>query len=91
MRCPVCRAENDETTCRRCKADLSLLFALEDARQGALAEAARAVGAGDGERAVVQAQAADDLRADAESARLLALGYLLKRDFARALQYYRER
>jgi hypothetical protein len=27
--CPVCRATNAERTCRRCKADLGLLFDLE--------------------------------------------------------------
>lgn len=34
MRCPVCRAENDRgPNCRRCRADLSLLFALEKQRR----------------------------------------------------------
>ena len=33
LRCPVCKAENAQgPNCRRCKADLSLLFALEDRR-----------------------------------------------------------
>ena len=33
MRCPVCKAENEMTPqCRRCKADLSLLLALERGR-----------------------------------------------------------
>ena len=30
--CPVCRAENAEQTCRRCRADLGLLFDLESRR-----------------------------------------------------------
>jgi hypothetical protein len=41
MRCPVCKAENvQESACRRCKADLSLLRALE-ARRAALLKSAR--------------------------------------------------
>jgi hypothetical protein len=88
MRCPVCRAENDDVTCRRCKADLTPLFALEAARRHALGDAGRAAAAGDGARTIEHAQEANQLRADAESARLLAVGYLLARDFARALQYH---
>jgi hypothetical protein len=87
MRCPVCRAENDDVTCRRCKADLTPLFALDTTRLHALGEAARAAAAGDGARTLERALAANRLRADQESARLLAIGYLLTRDFARALQY----
>ena len=49
MRCPVCRAENtEETTCRRCRADLSLLAALEQARR------ADALGVGAHARAVAR-------------------------------------
>jgi hypothetical protein len=87
MRCPLCRAENDDATCRRCKADLTPLFALDASRRHALDEAARAAAAGDGARTLKHAHAANRLRADQESARLLAIGYLLTRDFARALQY----
>jgi hypothetical protein len=66
---------------------LTPLFALEAARRRALDEAGRAAAAGDGARTLEHALAANRLRADAESARLLAIGYLLTRDFARALQY----
>lgn len=31
--CPCCRAANTANTCRRCKADLSLLFAVEARRE----------------------------------------------------------
>lgn len=88
MRCPVCRAENDNVTCRRCKADLTLLDMLERARQRALADAMAAVKVGDGKRALECASEAHRLRADAESARLLALGHLLQRDFARAFAFH---
>lgn len=88
MRCPVCRAENDNVTCRRCKADLTLLDTLERARQRALADAMNAVKIGDGKRALESASEAHRLRADAESARLVALGHLLQREFARALAFH---
>jgi hypothetical protein len=84
MRCPVCRAENDDVTCRRCKADLSLMAAVDDARQQALAQAAHAAAAGHGMTTLQHAEAAHRLRRDAESWRWLAVGALLVRDFALA-------
>ena len=90
MRCPVCRAENDDVTCRRCKADLSLLVTLEQARDHALAEAAHAAAAGDGVRTMEHAEKAHRLQADRESFRWLAVGYLLRRDFARATALHRQ-
>jgi hypothetical protein len=89
MRCPVCRAENaEETTCRRCKADLSLLVSVEQARRAALAHAAQAAGLGDGQRTLQFAEAAHRLRADRDSWRWLAVGALLVRDFTLALACY---
>ena len=42
LRCPVCKADNSAgRACRRCKADLSLLFALEEERSWQIAEAGR--------------------------------------------------
>jgi hypothetical protein len=89
MRCPVCRAENTEATCRRCRADLTLLFAVEAERRRLLALAAEAAAHGDGERVVEHARDAHDLRRDQDSARWLALGHLLKRDFAAAFRGFR--
>ena len=87
MRCPACRAENATgPLCRRCRADLSLLFTLEEQRAYLLAAAQAAVSEGDGPRAVWLAQAAQHLRAGEDARRLLALGHLLRRDFAAALQ-----
>jgi hypothetical protein len=92
MRCPVCRAEVDHRPqCRRCRADLSLLVALEEQRQGALREANQALAAGDGPQLLAAASRAHLLRQDEESARLVALAYLLCRDFASAWQVYRSR
>lgn len=86
MRCPVCRAENaEDAACRRCKADLTLLVAVEQARRAALAESAHAAAIGDADAALERAREAHRLRRDAESWRALAVGYLLRRDFQQAL------
>jgi hypothetical protein len=91
MRCPVCRAENAEcATCRRCRADLSLLVTLEETRRHALTQAARAAALGDGMRVLDYAEAAHRLRMDHESWRWLAVGGLLVRDFALALACWRQ-
>jgi hypothetical protein len=85
MRCPACAAENSQgPQCRRCRADLALLFALEDQRRGVLAAARRHVAAGDGPAALGLAEEAHRLRRDADSWRVLALAHLLRRDFAAA-------
>ncbi len=81
MRCPVCRAaDNQGRQCRRCKADLSLLVQLETARAHHLATAAALMLLGD-TAAAEHAERAYQLRAGADAARLAAAGYLLRRDF----------
>ena len=91
MRCPVCRAENgEEGICRRCKADLTLLVTLEQTRSQALELAAHSAASGDGTATLVHAEAAQRLRADADSWRWLAVGGLLSRDFALALACHRQ-
>jgi hypothetical protein len=86
MRCPVCRAENaEDATCRRCKADLSLLVTLEQTRRHELAAAAQAAALGDGATTLTHAEKAHRLRADYDSWRWLAVGHLLKREYGRAL------
>lgn len=90
LRCPVCRADNVQgPACRRCKADLSLLFTVEAQREQALAEAGRLAAAADANGLLAQARRADRLRSDAQSRRLLALAHLLRRDFPAALAVYR--
>ena len=89
IRCPVCKADNPSgPTCRRCKADLSLVFALEEQRDDAT-RAARAALAGtryaEAHRAALRA---DHLRRDETSRRLVALTALLCGDHALA---WRER
>jgi hypothetical protein len=91
MRCPVCRAETPwSAPCRRCRADLSLLEALEESRDQALAQAARAVAAGQPVTARTWAEWAHHLRPDADSACALAVVYLLERNFAAAWQMHRQ-
>jgi hypothetical protein len=87
LRCPVCKAENTEgPQCRRCKADLSLLFALEEQRRAALDAARAAVARGDREEFLSAAERADTVRSDDESRRLLAVARLLHGDFAGAVR-----
>jgi len=89
IRCPVCRADNHEgPACRRCRADLALLFRLEGQREGALERARRHAQAGEATAALHEARRANHLRQGEDSRRLLALGHLLARDFARAWRLY---
>ena len=90
MRCPVCKAENAQgPQCRRCKADLAPLFDLEAARRARLDAARQHLAGGRWPEAVAPAAAADRLRSDRESRRLLAMARLLARDFAGAWEGYR--
>jgi hypothetical protein len=90
LRCPVCRADNTQgPTCRRCKADLSLLFALEQQRARALQGARANLLQGRREEARALARLANHLRQDEESKRLLAVTALLCGDFQEALRMYR--
>src|SRR5262245_9673432 len=90
MRCPVCKAENAQgPACRRCKADLSLLFDVEARRGWELARARGAVAAGRWGEAAAHAAEADGLRRDGESLGLRAAAALLGREFAEAWRCYR--
>jgi hypothetical protein len=89
--CPACRADNAEgPACRRCKADLSLLFALEADRAFSLSSARSALAAGEPARALPAALRARMLRRDDESGRLAAACALCAGDFALAWSLYRE-
>ena len=89
MRCPVCRAENDEgPNCRRCRADLGALFALEEQRRRALDAAYRSLAAGQTRRAHALAQGARALHDDAEVRRSAAMCALVARDFASTYRIY---
>jgi hypothetical protein len=90
MRCPVCKAENATgPNCRRCKADLGLLFALEEERTGLLRTARRLLDDGSWSAAAQTAARADGLRRDEDSRRLLTAALLLGQDFAGAWSVFR--
>lgn len=89
MRCPVCKADNPQgPQCRRCKADLSLLFALEEQRGRMLVEACSCLRRGEWQAAVEHAETANWLRGDEDSRQLAAVAHLLGRDFAGAWRCY---
>lgn len=91
MRCPVCRAENDTGPyCRRCRADLSLLFTLEAQREHYLKLAYRYAAQGQWQQAYAIGGSVDRLRRDKDSQRLLAISSLMRGDFLGAWQYYQQ-
>jgi hypothetical protein len=91
MRCPACKADNAQgPQCRRCKADLALLFDLDSARRARLDAARGHLARGRWPEAAAGAAEADWLRRDGESQRLLAVARLLNRDFAGAWECYQE-
>jgi hypothetical protein len=90
MRCPVCKADVTQgPQCRRCRADLSLLFGLERQRGRLLALARHRLAEGRYAEAARLAGEADAVQSDGESRRLLAVARLLGRDFAGAWEAYR--
>jgi hypothetical protein len=89
MRCPVCRADNDRgPTCRRCRADLGLLFDLEARRRQVVERARDELGRGRVEQALALLDEVEALRRGDDVRRLRAVAYLLGRDFGRAWRTY---
>src|SRR5688572_14379100 len=90
MRCPVCKADNPTgPQCRRCKADLTLLFTLEDQREHELATARFHLAHGHGADARPHVEAAARTREDEGTRRLTAVARLLAGDYRGALAMYR--
>jgi hypothetical protein len=89
LRCPVCRAENGQgPNCRRCKADLSLLFALEQQREGHVSAARQAILTNDWSLAEYHTVEASTIRNDVDISQLEAMIALLRGDFPRAWARY---
>jgi len=89
LQCPVCRARVEQgPQCRRCRADLQLLFTLSEQRQHALGEAYRQAAQGRWQRALALAQGVEALQDGDDVRHLLAVACLLRRDFAGAWQWY---
>ncbi len=82
--CPCCRAGNDVgPACRRCKADLALLFAVESRREFLLSEVHRLAGS-EPRAALAKLDEAEMLRPGPELLPLRATLHLLLGDFANA-------
>lgn len=89
MRCPVCRADNEEKpACRRCRADLSLLWAVEEQRERCLEAARTCLQEGKCEQALVHVRQASALRHGEDADQVAALAHLLGGSFAEALRYH---
>lgn len=88
VRCPVCKAENSAgPTCRRCKADLTFVFTLEEKREAVLARARWALGQRQYSDAHAKALLAHHLRGDEPSRQLVAITALLLGDHAMAWRF----
>ena len=87
--CPCCRASNETATCRRCKADLSLLVAIEARRQYLIDEARYALSEGRSANAALDE--ASGLRDGPDVAQLRTVVALLKGDYAGAMTSLTER
>jgi hypothetical protein len=89
LACPVCKAENTAgPACRRCKADLGLLFAIDEQRTALLGQSRQSSLRGELCEALRLARQANDLNCNRESRRWLALMLLLAEDFPGAWQAY---
>jgi hypothetical protein len=89
MICPVCRAENTTgPACRRCRADLSLLAAVEARRDFRFTRARAALRAHDLEAAAAELAEARALRDGPDVRRLQACLCLLRGDLDSALAEY---
>jgi hypothetical protein len=91
MKCPVCRAQVEQgPNCRRCRADLSLLFRLQEQRRRGLSAARAWLDLGHADEALAALDRVDAMRRDTDSLRLRAVCHLLRREFAAAWRCYQE-
>lgn len=87
--CPCCKAVNASgPACRRCKADLGLLFAVAAEHDALLGEAAAELRAGRATSAAGLADRALELWRTADALKLRAVAALLGRDFPAAAGWY---
>jgi hypothetical protein len=86
--CPACRAENSDRICRRCRADLGLLWDLEIERQRLMADAGDALRRCDWARVIDLSENVRQLRDGPDAARLIACAYLIRGKFYRALEWH---
>ncbi|WP_020472591.1 hypothetical protein [Zavarzinella formosa] len=87
LRCPVCRADNSAgPNCRRCKADLAILWTLEQQRAAHITEARAAAADSRFDEALEELNSADTLRHGTDVSRYRACVCLLAGDFASAME-----
>jgi hypothetical protein len=86
IRCPTCGARQGlSDTCRRCKSDLRLLRAAQDAYRRHRRESLGFLAAGDLERALGHARKCHELMPGAESNRLMAACHVLRGEWLDAV------
>jgi hypothetical protein len=86
LNCPVCRAENTTgPACRRCRADLSLIMAVEARRDHHIATARSAMRDGRFDDALDELSKAEELHSAGDIRQMRACVYLLAGDFPAAL------
>jgi len=88
LTCPCCRAANETATCRRCRADLSLLAAVEVRRAFHVLSAQRFAANVRAGEALTHVARAEVLRPGADLAQLRAALLLLQGDYAGAVAAY---
>lgn len=89
IHCPCCRATNTTgPACRRCKADLGLLFDAEQHRTQLVNSARLALQSGNLSVAYTAALQAEQLRHGSDARQLLAVIALQNRDFPAAWAWY---
>ena len=87
LRCPACRADNTAgPNCRRCKADLSRMLALEPQRAAHIIEARAATAEERFDDALEELSAAEMLRHGSDVNRYRACVCLLAGDFVSAME-----
>lgn len=86
IRCPVCRADNSTPpSCRRCKADLSLVWSVEQQREQHLLNCRKAIAAAEYDVALHEMETARALRDGEDLVRLKACVMLLAGDWPSAM------
>ena len=88
LACPCCRASNETAICRRCRADLSLLAAVEARRAFHVLSSERFAADGRAGEALAHVARAEELRPGADLSRLRAALLLLRGDYAGAVAAY---
>ena len=87
--CPACnKANNEETNCSRCGADLSALVQIRRSAAQALISGTRYLKQNDGRNALHQAEISWHLKNSAEAARLAFFACLHLQRFASATRWY---